>query len=56
MARRLFYGAIITAKPRILEPIYLCEITVPNSSKSGIYNMFHELRATMLEEQFLERS
>lgn len=56
MARRLFYGSILCAKPRILEPIYLCEITVPNGAKSGIYNILHDLRAVMLEEEFVERS
>ncbi len=31
-ARRAMYACVITADPRLMEPVYLCEIQVPSGS------------------------
>jgi len=36
--RRLYYACELTAKPRILEPIFLAEITAPMDAMGGVYN------------------
>merc|ERR1712055_655460 len=37
-ARRCFYACMLTAAPRLLEPIYLVEIQCPQDSTGGIYS------------------
>jgi len=36
-ARRVFYGAQLTAEPRFVEPIFLTEIQSPDDAMGGIY-------------------
>ncbi|GLJ52614.1 hypothetical protein SUGI_1119780 [Cryptomeria japonica] len=38
-ARRVMYAAQLTAKPRLLEPVYLVEIQAPEQALGGIYNV-----------------
>jgi len=40
-ARRVFYAATLTAKPRLLEPVYLVEIQAPEQVRSGIYSVLN---------------
>jgi elongation factor 2 len=35
-ARRVFYASVLTAAPRLMEPVYLCEIQCPENV-SGIF-------------------
>jgi elongation factor 2 len=35
--RRVIYASQLTANPRFLEPIFLCEIQAPDSVVGGIY-------------------
>jgi elongation factor 2 len=36
--RRALYAAELTAKPRLMEPVYLVEIQAPEQALGGIYS------------------
>jgi elongation factor 2 len=36
-ARRLYYACELTGEPRLMEPIFLTEITTPTDAQSGVY-------------------
>jgi len=50
-ARRVFYAAQLTAKPRLMEPIFLVEIQCPQSAVGGIYGVMNRRRGQIIEEQ-----
>jgi elongation factor 2 len=39
-ARRVFYASVLTAAPRLMEPVYLCEIQCPEN----VSDIFYVLR------------
>lgn len=49
-ARRVLYAATITAEPRLLEPVYLCEIQCPENAVGGIYGVLNRRRGHVFEE------
>lgn len=49
-ARRVFYAAQLTAQPRIMEPIFMCEIQAPQSAVGGIYAVMNKRRGQIVEE------
>jgi len=49
-ARRCFYACIITAAPRLLEPVYLVEIQCPELAVGGIYGVLNRRRGHVIEE------
>lgn len=49
-ARRVLYASILTAKPRIMEPVYLCEIQCPENAVGGIYGVLNRKRGHVFEE------
>uniref|UniRef100_A0A646QHT4 Eukaryotic translation elongation factor n=1 Tax=Hemiscolopendra marginata TaxID=943146 RepID=A0A646QHT4_9MYRI len=49
-ARRCLYACILTAKPRIMEPVYLCEIQCPETAVGGIYGVLNRRRGHVFEE------
>jgi len=49
-ARRVFYAAQLTATPRLMEPIFLVEITCPQSAMGGIYTVMNKRRGQIIEE------
>ncbi|XP_047163222.1 elongation factor 2-like [Vigna umbellata] len=49
-ARRVFYAATLTAKPRLLEPVYLVEIQAPEQVLGGIYSVLNQKRGHVFEE------
>ncbi|KAH9288388.1 hypothetical protein KI387_032505 [Taxus chinensis] len=49
-ARRVMYAAQLTAKPRLLEPVYLVEIQAPEQALGGIYNVLNQKRGHVFEE------
>ncbi|CAH1253903.1 EEF2 [Branchiostoma lanceolatum] len=49
-ARRCLYACQLTAKPRILEPIYQVEIQCPQDSTGGIYGCLNQRRGHVYEE------
>jgi elongation factor 2 len=36
-ARRVYYASELTANPRLLEPMFLCEIQAPADAMGGVY-------------------
>jgi elongation factor 2 len=48
--RRAIYAAALTAAPRMLEPVFLVEITCPQQAVSGIYSVISLKRGTVIEE------
>lgn len=50
-ARRVYYAAELTAQPRLLEPIFLCEITCPAEAMGGVYQCLNQRRGTVNEEE-----
>lgn len=49
-ARRCFYACLLTAEPRLLEPVYLVEIQCPESAVGGIYGVLNRRRGHVFEE------
>lgn len=49
-ARRVFYASMLTAEPRLLEPVYLVEIQCPESVVGGIYGVLNKRRGHVFEE------
>eukprot|EP00238_Polyblepharides_amylifera_P006304 CAMPEP_0196579418 /NCGR_PEP_ID=MMETSP1081-20130531/21863_1 /TAXON_ID=36882 /ORGANISM="Pyramimonas amylifera, Strain CCMP720" /LENGTH=831 /DNA_ID=CAMNT_0041899005 /DNA_START=129 /DNA_END=2624 /DNA_ORIENTATION=+ len=48
--RRAIYASVLTAKPRLLEPIYLVEIQAPERALGGIYGCLNQKRGQVFEE------
>ncbi|KAF5820535.1 putative GTP-binding protein TypA [Helianthus annuus] len=49
-ARRVIYASQLTAKPRLLEPVYLVEIQAPEQALGGIYSVLNQRRGHVFEE------
>jgi len=49
-ARRVFYAAMLVAKPRLMEPVYLVEIQCPDVAMGGIYSVLNRKRGHVFEE------
>ncbi|GJY48983.1 elongation factor 2-like protein [Tanacetum coccineum] len=49
-ARRVIYASQLTAKPRLLEPVYLVEIRALENTLGGIYSVLNQRRGHVLEE------
>jgi len=49
-ARRCFYAAMLTAQPRVMEPVYLVEIQCPEAAVGGIYGVLNRRRGHVFEE------
>merc|ERR1719177_20502 len=49
-ARRCLYACMLTAKPTLFEPIYLCEIQCPEAAVGGIYGVLNKRRGVVIEE------
>ena len=50
-ARRVLYASVITASPRLLEPIYLVEIQCPEVAIGGIYGVLNRRRGHVFHEE-----
>jgi elongation factor 2 len=48
--RRCLYASYITAAPRLMEPVYLCEIQCPEVAVGGIYGVLNRRRGHVFEE------
>lgn len=53
-ARRVFYACQLTAKPTLLEPVYLVEIQCPQMDAGGIYGVLNRRRGHVSEEIKIE--
>merc|ERR1711902_410694 len=49
-ARRVLYASMITAEPRLMEPVYLVEIQCPENAVGGIYGVLNRRRGHVFEE------
>ncbi|VYS57170.1 unnamed protein product [Arabidopsis thaliana] len=49
-ARRAIYASQLTAKPRLLEPVYMVEIQAPEGALGGIYSLLNQKRGHVFEE------
>ena len=49
-ARRVFYGCELSAEPRIQEPVFMVEISAPESALGGIYSCINTKRGQVFEE------
>jgi len=49
-ARRVLYAAMLTAEPRMMEPVYLVEIQCPENAVGGIYGVLNRRRGHVFEE------
>lgn len=49
-ARRVLYASYLTAAPRLMEPVYLCEIQCPEVAVGGIYGVLNRRRGHVFEE------
>merc|ERR1711937_878124 len=49
-ARRVLYACMLTAEPRLLEPVYLVEIQCPQDATGGIYSCLNRRRGHIFEE------
>jgi len=49
-ARRCLYACVLTAAPRLLEPVYLVEIQCPQDATGGIYSCLNKRRGHIFEE------
>merc|ERR550532_3220041 len=48
--RRVLYACVLTAEPRVLEPVYLVEIQCPEGAVGGIYGCLNRRRGHVFEE------
>jgi len=49
-ARRVLYACLLTAEPRLMEPVYLVEIQCPENAVGGIYGVLNRRRGHVFEE------
>jgi elongation factor 2 len=49
-ARRVFLAAMMTAQPRLMEPIFMVEIQCPENAMGGVYSSLNRKRGTVVEE------
>ncbi len=50
-ARRVYYAAVLTAAPRLQEPIFMCEIQTPDDAMGGIYQCLTTRRGIVIGEE-----
>jgi elongation factor 2 len=50
-ARRCFHGALLTAQPRLQEPVFLVEISCPETAIGGIYTVLNKRRGKIFAEE-----
>ena len=49
--RRVLYACVLTAQPRLLEPVYLVEIQCPESAIGGIHSVLSTRRGHVIDQQ-----
>merc|ERR1712055_57488 len=49
-ARRVLYACQLTARPRLLEPVFLVDIQCPENAVGGIYGVLNKRRGHVFEE------
>lgn len=46
-ARKAFFACQIKSKPGLMEPVYVCDIIVPQNAVAGVYNTLSQRRGTV---------
>ncbi|CAL9029772.1 unnamed protein product [Prunus brigantina] len=54
-ARRVIYASQLTAKPRLLEPVYVVEIQAPEQALRAIYSVLNKKRGHVFQEMQMPR-
>lgn len=49
--RRVMYASVLTAKPRLMEPVYQVEIQAPDTAIGGIYSCLNQRRGHVFSEE-----
>jgi elongation factor 2 len=49
--RRVFYASQLTAEPSLIEPVYLCEITVPVTVCGNVHGILSKKRGRAFDQQ-----
>mmetsp|Transcript_3557 Transcript_3557/g.9023 ORF Transcript_3557/g.9023 Transcript_3557/m.9023 type:complete len:851 (+) Transcript_3557:73-2625(+) len=49
-ARRVFLAAMMTASPRLMEPVFIVEIQCPENAMGGVYSSLNRKRGVVVEE------
>merc|ERR1712157_22830 len=52
--RRVLYASVLTAEPRLLEPVYLVEIQCTNDCSGGVSSVMNNRRGLMTEQEVVE--
>jgi len=55
-ARRVLYAAMLTAKPTLMEPVFLVEIQCPEGAMGGIYSVLNRRRGHVFAEEQKNRN
>lgn len=50
-SRRVLYAAALLAEPSLMEPVFLCEISVPEQAMGGIYGVLTRRRGHVFSEE-----
>ena len=50
-ARRVLYASALLAEPSLMEPVFLCEISVPEQAMGGIYGVLTRRRGHVFSEE-----
>eukprot|EP01105_Mastigella_eilhardi_P013885 TRINITY_DN3163_c1_g2_i1.p1 TRINITY_DN3163_c1_g2~~TRINITY_DN3163_c1_g2_i1.p1 ORF type:complete len:916 (-),score=249.24 TRINITY_DN3163_c1_g2_i1:70-2817(-) len=50
-AKRVFAGAVLTAQPRLCEPLYLASVTCPRSKVGSVYSVLTRRRGRVQSEE-----
>jgi elongation factor 2 len=50
-ARRVFFASMLTAQPRLMEPVYLVDIQCPEGAMGGIYGVLNRRRGHVFSEE-----
>merc|ERR1712127_1029702 len=50
-ARRVCFSSMLTAEPNLLEPVYLCNISVPQDAMGNVYGVLTKRRGHVFSEE-----
>jgi elongation factor 2 len=50
-ARRVCFSSLLTAQPNLLEPVYLCNISVPQDAMGNVYGVLTRRRGHVFSEE-----
>ena len=50
-ARSVYFASELTAQPRFMEPVYICDISTPSDVINGVYQCFNKRRGVVFLEE-----